>query len=287
MSGWWSRRRSSGVGSAVSEVGTATLIPAPPPPAAEWRLAALALDHGAALPPALMQAFCQEIDARAGMVVPGWPNPSTGALRLCTEGLPDWWAAGGNLLLLAEGVAVPELAPDLISGLASGSLLALGGGSCCHQVIFSGDNNFVVLGEGALLPTSGVAALSGGTVLIGGATTSTFMAQVDARNGGTVLIGRDNMWAAGVRLMTDDMHAIRDRVSGRRLNLRGGRIVIGPHVWLCERVIVMGGSLIGADSIVGAAAIVKNARLAANSVCVGAPARVVRSDVTWSRDDVP
>ena len=88
-------------------------------------------------------------------------------------------------------------------------------------------------------------------------------------------------------MMTDDTHAIRDAVTGQRLNTFGGRIVIDRHVWLCEHARVLDGASIGPNSIVGADSLVKRRVVPPNSVAVGVPARIVRSGVTWSREDEP
>ena len=82
------------------------------------------------------------------------------------------------------------------------------------------------------------------------------------------------------------MHAIRNRETGRRINGFGGRIAIHRHVWLCDNVAVLGGARIGADTVVGAQALVKG-ELAANSVYVGSPPRSVRTGITWTREDLP
>ena len=165
--------------------------------------------------------------------------------------------------------------------------MALGARSRFYHLNLTRDAPLVVLGDDVSGHFAALACLGPSSVLIGEGTTCTNWALIDCRNGGFVLTGADGMWANGVQIMTDDTHAIRDAMTGARLNTFGGRIVIGRHVWLCEQARVLEGARIGSDSIVGAGALVKQGVLAPNSVAVGTPARVVRSNVTWTREDAP
>jgi acetyltransferase-like isoleucine patch superfamily enzyme len=64
----------------------------------------------------------------------------------------------------------------------------------------------------------------------------------------------------------------------------GGRaiapVLIADHVWIGARAIVLAGVTIGEGAVVGAGAVVTR-DVAPNSLVVGAPARVVREDVSW------
>src|SRR5690606_37571054 len=54
------------------------------------------------------------------------------------------------------------------------------------------------------------------------------------------------------------------------------------HVWLARRSVCLGGTRIGAGSVVGFGSIVKG-RFPNNVVIAGSPARVVRKDIAWER----
>lgn len=79
-----------------------------------------------------------------------------------------------------------------------------------------------------------------------------------------------------------DMHSIIDVVSGRRIN-PAGDIFLDEHVWVGEGALVLKGVRIGADSIVGARAVVTR-DVPPQSLAVGVPARVIRSGVSWRHD---
>ena len=202
-------------------------------------------------------------------------------------GLPDWWAAGDNLLLAAADAKIPQFRLNPSKQPARNVVVVVGARSIFDHVNLGGAGALIVIGDDVFCAVGALSCLDASTVLIGEGTTATNWAMLDACNGGVIVAGEDGMWAHGVSLMTDDTHAIRDVATGRRLNARGGRIVIERHVWLGENARILGGARIGHDSVVGSGAMVKGAAIAAHSVCVGIPARIVRSGVTWSREDAP
>ncbi len=165
--------------------------------------------------------------------------------------------------------------------------MVVGARSVFNHVNLGGAGSLVVLGDDLRCQAGAMSCTNASTVLIGEGTTATNWAHVECRNGGMILVGADGMWAHGVSVMTDDTHAIRDAETGRRLNTYGGVVVVDRHVWLGEMSRVLGGARLGAHSILGLDSLAKNVILPPNSVCVGVPARPVRSGVTWSREDAP
>ena len=251
--------------------------------------AALDLADGTVCDVALLQALAAEIDARraASGVLEGPASPITTNLQVRRNGLPEWWTASNNLMLAAPDASVADIQMGYMGMPISGAVVVFGADAKLGSLGLNAAGGFVVVGDRANLFASTISTFGMGTVLIGEQTTSTMRARIDARNGGIVLVGADSMWAHNVRFLTDDMHAIRDLETGKRLNHFGGRIVLERHVWLGEDVTLMGDCGVGADTIVGRGSFVKNVNLPPNSVCVGAPARAVRSGVTWSREDLP
>jgi acetyltransferase-like isoleucine patch superfamily enzyme len=143
-------------------------------------------------------------------------------------------------------------------------------------------NATVDIGDGCNL--AGVIRIvrgKGGTVRIG-ARTSFNHAAVSMHETANVTIGADCMFSTDVHMDPSDMHPIYDRATGERLNPPQD-IVIGDHVWLGTKVLVMKGASIGSGSIVGAGSLVSG-ELPENVLAVGAPARIVRENVVWTRD---
>ncbi len=122
--------------------------------------------------------------------------------------------------------------------------------------------------------------VSGGARVVIGAGSTCETTQIVAQ-GSDVVIGEDCMFSFAVEIRTTDTHAIYDIDSGDRVNL-DQPIDIGDHVWLGKQAIVLKGASIGAGSVVGARAVVSG-EIPPLSVCVGVPARVVRSNAIWTR----
>lgn len=258
-----------------------------PRPPGDWFDAARALADGAPLGDALAEALHAELAGRArGAGAADWPPLRLSGLRVRHSGLPDWWAANGDLMLVGPDAAQVQIRAGLATVPGSRSLLVLGSGTRLHEVNMAEPGGVIAVGDDANLYAASLTVREASTILIGEQTTCTFAAHLDARNGGAIVVGADGMWGNGQRILTDDMHAIRDAASGRRLNGFGGRVVIGAHVWLGEQVCIIGDGRIGAGSVVGQGALVKG-DLPPASLCVGRPAAPVRRGIVWTRQDEP
>lgn len=103
-------------------------------------------------------------------------------------------------------------------------------------------------------------------------------------NGGTVEVGSDCMIAGGALLRCGDGHAIFDVQTGEILN-QGRYIRIEDHVWLTTEVVVLKDVTVGYGSVVGARSIVTR-DIPRNVVAAGAPAKTVRADASWRRENI-
>jgi acetyltransferase-like isoleucine patch superfamily enzyme len=122
-----------------------------------------------------------------------------------------------------------------------------------------------------------------GTVTIGDHT-AIYEASFGVMEGGRISVGEACLFATAVDIRNGDSHSIIDVASGSRLNAAAD-VVIAEHVWLGARVMVLKGSRIAANSIVGAGSIVAGA-LPEGCVAAGVPARVVAQGVTWRGERV-
>lgn len=96
-------------------------------------------------------------------------------------------------------------------------------------------------------------------------------------------IGDDCLFASGIVLATSSNHCIFDAATGRRTN-PARNIMIDRHVWICREALIFGGVSIGRDSVVGARSIVTKAFDETGVVIAGAPAKIVRHGINWSRE---
>ncbi len=257
-----------------------------------WFDAVRQLDDGAPLGDVLTEALHAEIAARAAEagVGDGWPRMRLSDLRVRRANMPEWWWPNGNLFLAAPNAKV-EITPPYWGAPGSDALVVFGARASLTRLTVAGAGALVALGDQSNLYAT-IAAMGRSIVLIGEQTTTalspdaSLSAELEARNGGAIVVGADGMWAVGVRLKTDDDHAIRDVETGARINVFGGRIVVERHVWLASDVQLSGDCRVGANGVVGSGSIVKSV-LPANSVSVGRPAKPVREGITWTREDLP
>lgn len=221
------------------------------------------------------------LDASFQTVLPGFEQ-----LGVIKENLPDWWLQNNNNLIAPSGIEIPSIiihpgypAPkDLIFVMRSRPGL--------QYIICWGNNSVLLLGSEVDLGGGVIACGPGSTIIIGDNTRCTHNSIVDARNGGLIYVGPNGLWASGVSIMTDDMHAIRDLETGRQVNAFGGNVVIGSHVWLGLNALVMDGAVVGHDVVVGARSVVTKP-LNPNSIYAGVPARLIRNNITWAFEDEP
>lgn len=104
----------------------------------------------------------------------------------------------------------------------------------------------------------------------------------------SIMIGDDCMVSYDVILRSNDGHPIFDLNTGKNINstkeigkLR--KIIIGDHVWIGMRSIILYNSDIGHRSIIGAASLVKS-KIPNNCIAVGSPAKVKKDNITWKRE---
>ncbi len=205
------------------------------------------------------------------------------------DDLPDWWHECGNALYLRRGAMLPDhvIASLVLFPVRDVLVVVASRLEWLTSLLVGGDDAIVFVGRDCALTAAELYCGGGSRIVLHGRVVATRGAIVDARNGGTVVAGLDQLWAADVYVATDDMHRLEDRRTGERLNPYGAHIRLGPHVWLCRDAVVTGHVEIGEGAVVGMRSMVRGQKIPAFSVAAGSPARIVREDATWSHDDVP
>lgn len=101
----------------------------------------------------------------------------------------------------------------------------------------------------------------------------------------SITIGENCMFAHDIDIRCGDSHSVIDLKSGKRINY-AKNIVIEDSVWLAMGVKILKSLTIGKGTIVGAGSIVTK-DIPKNSLAVGIPARIAKTDVTWLREKIP
>lgn len=148
-------------------------------------------------------------------------------------------------------------------------------------VYFHGQNNKLVVGKNILTGSlqiyfgnNGFCSIGEGTEIIGGCLLAS-----EAK----IIIGKDCLFSTEIIVRNHDAHHIFDLNTHKRINYSRD-IVIGDQVWIGQRVTLLGGAMIGTGSVVGTNA-VTSSQFGDHVVIAGCPAKVIRENVCWSREN--
>lgn len=130
--------------------------------------------------------------------------------------------------------------------------------------VYNGNNQSIVIGEGT--------TIEGMTVYLCGEKSS-------------LIIENDCMLANNIQIWTADGHSIIDKNTCKILNTQPSQVVVGEHSWIAQDVKLLKQAQIPKNSIVGASAVVSKTFKEEYTVIAGNPARTVKKDVDWHRDD--
>lgn len=163
----------------------------------------------------------------------------------------------------------------------------------CHthldksKIHIVGNNNSLIFGDNCSIGPRSSFWMEGNniTIFIGSNTTFTNDIHVNAQeNGSKITIGEDCMLSNHIIIRTSDSHPIYDVATQVRLN-PAKAVVIGNHVWIAPHSIIMKGTKINNNAIIGSNTMVTK-DVAAASLVVGMPARVVKQNVHWTREAI-
>lgn len=127
--------------------------------------------------------------------------------------------------------------------------------------------------------------LEGGSTINVGSGLSVYRdTNIVAKNGKSITIGNECMFAREIMIRNNDGHVILDRKTGELLNPPED-IIIGDNVWLGMRVLVLKGAVIPNGSVVGAMSMVNKKFDEEHILIAGSPAKKIRSDIEWRRED--
>lgn len=95
-------------------------------------------------------------------------------------------------------------------------------------------------------------------------------------------IGEDCMFSDEIIVQSNDQHGLIDLKTLQITNAQRSRIVLGEHVWIGRRAMIMPNVTVGAGCVVGAGAILTQS-CGPCRYLVGIPARSVREGASWTR----
>lgn len=149
------------------------------------------------------------------------------------------------------------------------------------EINMFGDNCKLYIGKWAIIKNTNLWFENFSTIIkIGEKTTFENVHIAALEDFNEVYIGDDCMFSRGIEIRTGDSHKILDENNSKINN--GQSIYIGDHVWLGANTTVLKGVKIYNNSIVGIGSIVTK-DIPIKSLAIGIPAKVKKSNVSWSR----
>lgn len=147
------------------------------------------------------------------------------------------------------------------------------------QIQFFGENNTVKFEHDCVMKNVDIWISDGGIIEVGHNTHFSGKTHMACIEGKKVHIGERCLFSDTITFRTGDSHSILDS-DGKRIN-KAKDITIGDHVWIGQQVIVLKGSTVGADSIVGTGSLLTGKTYDSNSIIAGIPAKIVKQHVSW------
>ena len=133
-----------------------------------------------------------------------------------------------------------------------------------------------------------IVGAAGSKIRIGENSTFNLNCNFGATEGWTINIGKDCMFSFDVIIQAGDSHALFNGNTKERYNWTGknntSSVIIGDHVWIGLRAVILGTSIIRKGSVVGACSLIKG-DYKEYSAIAGNPGRVIKNNIAWSRDN--
>lgn len=151
------------------------------------------------------------------------------------------------------------------------------------QILIRGSGCTVIIGENCIIKGEVVIICEDNfsSVHIGSSSELYGPISIAAIEGTRIWIGENCMIAPGCSIRSGDSHSIFSK--NTRINL-ALNIIINARCWLGERAIVLKGSIVPEGCVVGAATVVTRPFEEKNCILAGVPARVVRQQITWTKE---
>lgn len=152
---------------------------------------------------------------------------------------------------------------------------------------FNGNDIHCSIGSESIIAKGHIRLFPGSQFHVGNHFTSCENLCVRQSGKSYISIGNDCMFSYDIELRGSDGHSIFDVVERKNINSteeirKRDRIIIGNHVWVGMRSLILYNTEVGDGSIIGANSLVKS-RIPNNCIAAGIPAKVIRKNICWSR----
>ena len=161
-------------------------------------------------------------------------------------------------------------------------------GNNCHlfktSIYIVGNNNKIIFEDNCRVGKNCSLRVEGDNILIHVGMNTTFTRDIQLcaqEDNSSIKIGNDCMFSNNIIVRTSDSHPIYD-TQNNRIN-PAKPILIGEHVWIAPNSKIMKGVVIGNGCIIGSDTMVTKS-LPDKVLAVGHPAKIVKTDIHWTRE---
>jgi acetyltransferase-like isoleucine patch superfamily enzyme len=152
------------------------------------------------------------------------------------------------------------------------------------KIFMSGNNQTLKIGEGCRIRNTSFWLEDGNnSVIMGNQVTTEGVHFAATEIGGTIEIGNDCMFSYDIDVRNGDSHVILTQDGLTRINYPEN-IKIGNHVWIGAHAIILKGSIISDNCVIGTSTLVSGGKIESNSLIAGQPGRVIKTAISWERD---
>ncbi len=150
-----------------------------------------------------------------------------------------------------------------------------------------GNNHLVEIGDDVAFNIAGSIWFEDeyGTLVIGKDSTFENVHLAVTEPESTLTIGEDCMFSYDIDVRTGDSHSVIQQDGNKRTNY-AQNISFGDHVWVASHCVILKGSRIGSNSIVGTRSVVTKSFPQEGVVVGGNPAKIIKRDIMWKRERV-
>ena len=180
-----------------------------------------------------------------------------------------------------------QIENSLITVMGSNNRIEIGAGTHMRdtRLTIAGSNSRVVIGKNSTIAGDYIWLTENDSELLIGDDTIVRESQVVmTEKACRIHIGNECMIAFGSDVRCGDGHAIYDVNTGQIFN-HAHQIIIEDHVWVTSEAKILKDVRIGTGSIIASRSVVTR-DIPPRSLAVGAPATVIRSNVTWHRNNI-
>lgn len=169
------------------------------------------------------------------------------------------------------------------------NLIRIGKETKLHGTVFhiKGNQNIIEIGDNCTIGKgcSFWIEANNAKIIIGNGTTFVQHIHFNAQEEGMQInVGSSCMFSNHIVVRTSDSHPIYDIETGERIN-PAKNVTIGNNVWVAPDTKIMKGACIGDGCVIGSNSMV-NKVIDANTLAVGTPARVAKTNIRWTREEI-